>query len=49
MEEETSQSELPAATELKRYCLRCHRKLRNPAAMMIGYGRICARKIAQQA
>ena len=28
---------------LTRYCMRCHRKLRNPNSMKIGYGPVCAK------
>ncbi len=27
------------------YCLRCHRKLKNPIARQLGYGKVCEMKM----
>lgn len=32
---------------LTRYCRRCHRKLKDPRSMKIGYGPVCAAKEAK--
>ena len=29
------------------YCLRCHRKLKNPIARQLGYGKVCEMKMRQ--
>ncbi len=49
MSTEPVQTEISNEAELYRYCRRCGRKLRNPATMKIGYGKICLRKIHQEA
>lgn len=33
--------------QLTRYCRRCHRKLKDPRSMKIGFGPICAAKEVQ--
>jgi hypothetical protein len=44
MTTENVQEQITNEASLYRYCRRCGRKLRNPDAMKLGYGRICARK-----
>lgn len=44
MTSENVQEQITNEATLHRYCRRCGRKLRNPDAMKLGYGRICARK-----
>lgn len=34
--------------QLHRHCLRCRRKLKSEKAMRIGYGSVCAKKIASR-
>ena len=44
----TEQQQLGQPAELCRYCRRCHRRLKNPRAMKIGYGKVCAKKAVQE-
>ncbi len=37
----------PHEAQLTRYCRRCHRTLRDPRSMEIGYGPVCAAKEVQ--
>ena len=49
MSTEPVQTEISNEAELYRYCRRCHRKLKSPVAMKAGYGKVCFRKIQQEA
>jgi len=44
MSKESNQEQLPEEAQLHRHCRRCHRKLKSPVAMKVGYGRVCAKK-----